>query len=238
MRYQYLDILRWLCILLMILFHLNYSLVNIFELDFLNFSESFWYVLWRVSALWFMMISGGSFYLASQKYSAAQLQKKYLKYAWVLAVIAIGITLVTYVFAREQLILFGILHLFAVSFFLLPFMVRFRYWVFISLVVVLVIWLLFDTQTELRYLFPLWFYSSDFRSADYYPLMPYFWYVLAWYVLAQMLEKYNLMQVFALNRKLIFPEKILSWLGKRSLIIYIIHQPIIIAALWSILTFM
>jgi len=212
MRYQYLDILRWICIVLMVLFHLNYSLVNIFDIHFLNFSETFWYVVWRVSALWFMMISWASFYLASKKYSAAQLQNKYISYGWVLAIIALGITLGTYFFMPDQLILFGILHFFAVSFFLLPFISRVRYWAILALFAIAIITQLWDTQVSNAFMFPLWFYNSDFRSADYYPLIPYFWYILWWYLIAGIGDRYNLLRVLQIERALNTQEIVLTYL--------------------------
>jgi len=128
MRYQYLDIFRWACIVLMILFHLNYSLVNIFNSEIINVSQSFWFVVGKIAALGFMIISGISFYLAKQKYSEQDLRNKYFKYAGTLCLIALGISLGTYFIIPEQLILFGILHLFALSFFLLVFVSKLGYY--------------------------------------------------------------------------------------------------------------
>lgn len=232
MRYQYLDILRWLCILLMISFHLNYSLVNIFENQVLNFSETFWYLLGKLSALGFMMISGVSYYLASKKYSPQQLQRKYFRYSGVLTIIALGITLLTYFFIPSQLILFGILHLFAVSFFLLPFVTRTKF--FLGLLGVIIVYATFFWEKDVTvwYLFPLWFYNSDFKSADYYPLIPYFWYIIWWYLIALYWEKYGVIRRLHLKRRLLLPEKILAYIGKKSLILYLIHQPIIIIFIW------
>lgn len=83
MRFQRLDILRGIAIVLMVLFHLNYSLVNIFGIEFLNFSEIFWYILGKISAIGFITIAGISFFLAEKKYGK-DLWKKYWKYSVVL----------------------------------------------------------------------------------------------------------------------------------------------------------
>jgi len=238
MRYQYLDILRWLCILLMVVFHLNYSLVHIFDSEILNFSEIFWNMLWRVAAIWFITIAGASYFLASQKYTGQELQLKYIKYAGVLFCISLGITATTYVLIPEQLIVFGILHFFAVSFLLLPLVTRIQYGAIITLLFLLLVSVMFEKQVQNSYAFPLWFYNSDFRSADYYPLVPYFWYMLGWYLMAQTWKKYNFLSLLHLKRKLYFYEKCLSMLGKKSLMIYLIHQPIIIGVIWSIIGYM
>lgn len=127
MRLEKLDILRGIAITLMVLFHLNYSLVHIFGIEVLNISEVFWYILGKISALGFISIAGISFFLAEKKYGI-ELWKKYWKYSAILAGIAGSISFVTYFFFPEQYISFGILHFFALSFFLLPFFSRFQYW--------------------------------------------------------------------------------------------------------------
>jgi len=237
MRYQYLDILRGICIVLMILFHLNYSLVNIFGSEIINFSQYFWYIVGKISALGFMIISWVSFYLAKQKYSEQDLRNKYFKYAWVLALIALGITLVTYFFIPEQLILFGILHLFAVSFFLLVFVSKLGYYCGIVAGMLIFLWLIFPVSVENRFLFPFWFTHSEFYSADYYPLIPYFWYILWWYFIALLSDRYNFLRYLRVERDLYFVEALTARIGKYSLIIYLIHQPIIITLLYIMLRF-
>jgi len=83
MRLQRLDILRGTAIVLMVVFHLNYSLVNIFGIESLNFSELLWYILGKIAALGFMTIAGISFSLAEKKYGK-NIWEKYWKYAFVL----------------------------------------------------------------------------------------------------------------------------------------------------------
>lgn len=237
MRYQYIDILRGLMILLMIVFHLNYSLVNIFESEIINFSETFWYILGKISALGFMTIAGVSYFLAEEKYTEQELHVKYFKYACVLAAISLTITAITYILIPEQLIVFGILHFFALSFVLLPFITKIRYGAIITLVFIVLVSYIWNYRVELGYLFPLWFYNSDFSSADYYPLIPYFWYILWGYIAAVMWDKYNILHIFHAQRKLSFPEEILTYLWKRSLLVYLIHQPIIIWIIWAVTYF-
>lgn len=58
---------RGVAILLMVLFHINYSLVNIFGIEFFNFSELFWYIVGKISAIGFIFIAGISFFLAGEK---------------------------------------------------------------------------------------------------------------------------------------------------------------------------
>ena len=236
MRYQYLDILRWLAIVLMVLFHLNYSLVYIFENETLNFSETFWYILGKISALGFIFISGMSFYLASQKYSREKLTEKYLRYALILALCAWAITLITAIFFPEQLILFGILHFFALSFALLPFITRSRALVIAVIVMIISIYFYFPQRIESWLLFPLGFVPNNFYSADYYPLIPYFCVILWWYLWAEFFTKNNLMKYFYIPEELNSLQKILSHIGKYSLFVYLVHQPFIIGFLYIFLS--
>ncbi len=230
MRYQYLDILRWIAILLMILFHLNYSLVYIFENNILNFSETFWFVLGKTSALWFMIISGVSFFLAREKYGD-EIRKKYIKYAGILALIALWITIWTALFMSSQLIVFGILHLFAVSFFLLPFIAKLEYFSGFLAIILIASWAVFPLMTNIWWLFPVGIISPEFYSADYYPLIPYFWYILLWFFVWKCMQKYKLFRYLSLWREMNALEKVLRYMGRNSLVIYVLHQPIIIASL-------
>ena len=234
MRYQYLDILRWLAIVLMVLFHLNYSLVYIFGNEILNFSEAFWYIIGKISALGFMSISGMSFYLASQKHSRGELTEKYLRYALILALCSWAITLITVIFFPEQLILFGILHFFALSFALLPFITRSKALVIAVIVMIISIYFYFPQSIESWLLFPLGFVPNDFYSADYYPLIPYFSMILVWYLWGEFLAKNNFMRYLHISRELYFIEKILSCIGKYSLFVYLIHLPVILWVIYSI----
>ena len=83
MRIERLDILRGVAIVMMVVFHLNYSLVNIFSIDILNFSDNFWYIVGKSSAILFIVIAGFSFFL-SEKKSPEKIVRKYFLYMLVL----------------------------------------------------------------------------------------------------------------------------------------------------------
>ena len=78
MRLEKLDVFRAIAIVLMVIFHVNYSLVYIFNIDILNFSKIFWFIEGKISAFLFIFIAGFSFFLAEKKYKN-KIIKKYFK---------------------------------------------------------------------------------------------------------------------------------------------------------------
>ena len=127
MRLERLDIIRGIAIFLMVIFHLNYSLVNIFNSQILELPANIWFYIWRISALLFIIIAGISFVLAENKYKI-KIIKKYIKVSIFLWIIAFFISLSTLLFFPEQYIRFWIIHFFSLSFLLLLLFRKFKYY--------------------------------------------------------------------------------------------------------------
>ena len=234
MRYQWLDILRGIAVVLMILFHLNYTLVNIFEVYVLDFSEIFWYVLGKIAAILFICISGISFFLAEQKYKR-DIMKKYVWVSSILWCIALGISIGTYFLIPEEYIRFGIIHFFAFSFLLLLVFRYLRYWNICIWTLIIIYGVYFIPVVNIEYLYLLWYRYPGFSSADFYPLFPYFWVILLWYSSWLLLEKYNLFGILHIKRELTSLEWWLEYIWKRSLLLYLIHQLIIIVMIYTLM---
>lgn len=231
MRYDKLDILRWTAIVFMIIFHINYSLSKIFWINTLNFSDFFWFIIWKIWVILFIIISWISFFLAEKKYRD-KINKKYLKYSIFLWVIAIFITLITYFFIPSQIILFGIIHFFSISFLLIVFLRKLRYFNLIIWTIITILPFFINMKTKYSYLSFLWFIKPPFYSSDFYPLIPYFWFFLISYSLSIFLDKtWLLKKIFWWNYNGYF-WKWLKYFWKNSLTIYLIHQPIIITIIY------
>ena len=231
MRLEKLDILRWIAIIMMVLFHLNYSLVNIFSSNVLNFSEIFWFYIWKIAAILFISIAGISFYLAEKKYWK-YIYRKYFRYALALSCIALLISICTYLYFPEQYIRFGIIHFFALSFFILPLFIRFGYMNIILWAWIILSWLFISEPISNEYLYWLWFIYPGFSSADYYPLIPYFWVILIWYALWYVLDRFSGLIIFQKKGQKNKLEKALIFSWRKSLLIYLIHQPIILGVIY------
>jgi len=231
MRYDKIDIFRWIAIILMVLFHINYSLVYIFQIYILDFSSVFWFIIWKTRVLLFIILSSFSFFLAQNKYQDKVI-KKYLKYSFLLFFISISISLFTYFFMKNQLILFGILHFFSLSFLLILLLRKFYKFNLLLSFVIILFPFFFDTVIKNHYLFPFGFTYPWFYSADYYPLIPYFWVFLLWYSSVKYLYIKWIFQEFFILKKETKVNSFLKYIWKKSLIIYLIHQPIIISIIY------
>ena len=231
MRFNKLDLFRWIAIILMIIFHINYSLVNIFWIHYINKYPNVWFIVWKIAAILFIFIAWISFYLALQKYKE-KIYFKYFKVIFLLAIIASLISFFTYILINKQYIKFWIIHFFALSFFLLLFFYRFKYYNILFWLIFIIYWIFFIPIIQNKYFYFLWFIYNWFKSADYYPIFPYFWIMLFWYSFALYLSdnwKLNILQ--SKNKQNIF-DRILEYFWKNSLIIYLIHVPIIILIIY------
>ncbi len=215
----------------MVLFHLNYSLVHIFNNNILNISDTFWFYEGWFSALLFIFIWGLSFYLSEKKYWNNIVQK-YLKISALLALIAVCISFSTYFFFPEQYIRFWIIHFFALAFLLLIFFRKLKYYNILIWILIIIYGFYYIPVVDSQYFYFLGFIYPWFSSGDFYPLFPYFWVMLLWYSCGLFLEKINKLKLLKIqNKKSIF-QKYLIYIWKKSLLIYIIHQPIIIGIIW------
>ncbi len=223
-RYHLLDMLRGICIILVVWYHVLYNLSEIFGGEYAffrsagmdNFRDGFVGVL--------VVLAGISCSLTRSNWRRG------------LRTLAGGllITVVTAVVMPGQLITFGILHFFgccmllyaaahrlleklpvwpgAAAGFLLYFLTR----------------NLYSTVTGVPHSFLL--FALGFRtghtSADYYPMLPWVFLFLAGGFLGRLFARDAVPDVFRKN-----PVPALSWLGRHTMSIYLLHQPVVYGAM-------
>lgn len=217
----------------------------VYDLDFfagapIDALSTFWTLFARASALPFIFISGVSLSVAYAQ-SIAQGKKyasiKLIKRAITLLGYAAGITLVTYILIPHEAIYFGILHLLGccalLGFFFLP------YTWFSLITGIMLIGLdswVSTTYVDYMWLIPVGFAPDTFESLDYFPLIPFFGVFLIGIFFGNILYPNGI-------RRFSLPDfshntvvKFLNAIGKRTLLIYLIHQPIIfgLAKLYNI----
>ena len=85
------------------------------------------------------------------------------------------------------------------------------------------------TAVSAKWLYPLGFMAPGFRSADYFPLLPWFFLFLIGTALGGWCLTHRD------NKLLAAPlPKALTWPGRHSLIIYVLHQPVLYGISWLI----
>jgi uncharacterized membrane protein len=213
-RSRVIDAIRGLTIILMIFFHFSFDLYNFGFLKTDIIHEPFWYALPRVIVFLFIFAVGMSLTLAHQdKINWRPFWKRFLK----ISAFALLISLVTYNLFPDNWIYFGTLHAIAlISVMSLPFLKKPK----LSLLLALLLFIpsiFFDKNIP-------WF-SLPHQSWDY--IEPFPW------------VGASLLGVFAVHKKLhlqSIPDnrlvRSLNFLGKHSLFIYLVHQPILFGSVY------
>ena len=238
-RVHGMDELRGFLILFVVLYHLLYDLAVLFPVG-IDWMFSPWMNRLRDLFTGTLIVISG----VSCLYSRSNLRRGLRTFG-----LAIGLTLVTAVFLPSQLILFGILHFFGAAMMLYPLLrrglKRIPTWpgVFGGLVLYLFTKEIYYGTvgfgpiqfTVPAFLYDHWFtYPLGFRcagvsSADYYPLLPWIFLFVAGSFLGRVIQAGRFPQGFYRSHC-----PALAWLGRHTLAIYLIHQPVFYGVLYLI----
>jgi uncharacterized membrane protein len=216
-RANYLDALRGIAVIWMIIFHTGYDLKTLGFVAW-NFSEGFWYAFPRVIAFTFLFCVGVSLHYSQRpqiRWDA--LKKRSLK----LGIAALIISLSTYYMFPSHWIFFGTLHCILIGSLLGALVVNRRPLALGLLITILILQYGLDFDIK-------WVSSIVQRpSLDFIPIYPWFWAILLGIVSAPFLSEFRAL------RELPVPG-VLRFLGQHSLKVYLIHQPLIYGSLWVI----
>jgi len=224
-RVQLIDFIRGMDILPMVLY--NYLV----SLDFLGIihippSFIFWFTLPCLIAGTFILLSGISAFLSYRR-EKRHFMRRYFLRGFKLLIFATLITLFTYVFVRQGTIFFGILHFFAFSSFLVPFLIKYRKFNLVAGLIIITLGLCLQfTTIDFYQLLWLGFIPENFTTLDYFPILPW----LGVLMIGIYIGKETANEISKIKIKSRFG-KILTFLGRNSLTIYLIHLPILILLL-------
>lgn len=236
-RHVELDILRSLAILMMVFYHIGFDLRAFFAVR-LDLASPLWRVPQRVSAMLFLLLVGMSAWVAWNRARATyptfwSAYRRPLRRGLTVLWWGLVITLVTYALIPGQYIRFGILHLIGVCMLLLPFTAHKREWnVVFGYLIVILGFLIGPVRMDTSpLLIPFGFIPLHFSTLDYYPLLPWGGIPFIGMGIAAFLYPREQRQIPPTPYWL----HLLSVPGQHSLFIYLVHQPIILAALWWIM---
>ncbi len=237
-RIAIIDELRGLALLNMIVYHFLYDLAAIYNSgpDWMFSPKT---EIWQeYICISFIAIAGISIPYAKNPF----------KHGIIVLACGIGISLVTYAFMPEMFIVFGILHMIGISILLYVILrhpinkINNIIGFIVSIVLVILTWNAVNGYLgigdftislpviESNWLLPLGITSGSFTSADYFPLLPYFFIFTAGVFLSDWIKRWPLWT----RKTHIRP---LQFVGQHTLIIYLAHQPLILSCLYLYFNF-
>ena len=237
-RFWEVDLLRGIAILLMVLYHFAFDL-NYFGLVKIDVNSGIFLSLARFTVTLFLLLVGLSLYLSLSRAELLGRQDRFKwrlfrRSAWILA-LALCITIVTYLLLGRGYIVFGALHLIGLSL-LLAYPFLGMGWKNFILGSILIILGLYVPEISVEHFWLLWLGMAppEFYSLDYVPLLPWFGVVLFGVGLGDLLYPGYRRRVTWLDQIAVSGcswARLLCYLGRNSLTIYLVHQPLIILLL-------
>ena len=226
-RIELLDAWRGFALLGMIMHHVIFDLEEMFNKNAGFFSRPWINVSAAFFWTQFMLIAGIS----------SRLSRSNLKRGLFVLACAMALTIITVIFFPGDEIYFGILHFMGCA--MIFYALTGKYWTklkniqpFLYIALFLIFCLLtmnFNTQKlsfdyksfTVPYLFAFGFPTSLFISADYFPLLPWIFIYLSGAWIGGIIKEKELPDWFYAR------VPVLSFMGKRSLLIYFLHQPVV-----------
>lgn len=234
-RFWELDFFRGVAVVMMILYHLLYDL-SYFGGYSIDVHSGFWLHFAQTTAVIFILLVGISLTLSASKAkmlgSTEMLFIHLLKRSLKIFSLGMAITLVTYLLIGRGFIVFGILHFIGVAIILAyPFLKLRTSNIFIGFIFILIGLYLQGLTFDFPGLFWLGITSENFYTLDYFPLFPWFGVVLIGIFLGNSLYPGHRQRIDLPDLSSSLWIRPCNALGRRSLLIYLIHQPALIAIL-------
>ena len=234
-RFWEIDFFRGIAIVKMIISNFIFDLVvlasfNLGAMDFLwDFSRL------TFAAIMFLFLIGISLTISFsrvQKNSSREIYKKYFIRGSRLFFLGILITIITWFLFNSGTIYFGVLHLIGISIIIATPLLRFKklnLLLGISLIIIGIY--LQGLVFDFPWLLWLGFIPYGFYTLDYFPLLPWFGVVLLGMFFGKVLypngkRRFNIREV---DNPI---TNFFCFLGRYSLYVYLIHQPVIMAILY------
>jgi len=238
-RFWEIDLLRGIAIILMIIFHFFYDL-NFYKIYKISLYTDFFLVYAYAVGSVFILLVGISLSLShsriKNKLSKQQIIKKFFIRGLKIFTLGLIISLATWLYLREGFIIFGVLHCIGLSIILaVPFLKLKKFNLILGIILVSFGIILKSFTFDFYWLMWLGFTPTTLYTVDYYPLLPWFGIVLIGIFVGNIFYKDYKRIISVRDLSKYKPIKFFSFLGRNSLIIYFLHQPILIAIIHLLL---
>lgn len=214
-RFDVLDGWRALAVALMLVYHFLYDLALFGVISWERLFSTPLNVMQKFICCSFILLAG-----ASARFSRDNLRRG-------IVVLAAGIAVELGALAGGQIIRFGILQFMGVSMalyhFLGKYLQKLRPAVLTgasAVLFALTAWWTSAATVSVGWLYPLGLMAPGFHSADYFPLLPWFFLFLIGTVLGGWCLDHRDSRLLAASLP-----RALTWPGRHSLVIYLLHQP-------------
>lgn len=218
-----LDAFRGICLIGMVIIHFLYDLTVLYGIVTWEPPAGFVFVQ-QWGGVLFLLLSGICVTLGSRS-----VRRGLIVLASGMIVSAVTYGMYRFGFSgRGIIIYFGILHCLGICMLLWFMFKKLPWWALAVLGCILVgVGMYFRELTvESLWLFPLGLTTADFQSSDYFPILPY----LGFFLLGAALGR----TVYGKKQTLLpkvndrnFLLRALQWCGRQSLLIYLLHQPVL-----------
>ncbi|QEF95025.1 DUF1624 domain-containing protein [Methanothermobacter sp. KEPCO-1] len=230
-RFHEVDAMRGIAVVMMIVYHV------IFDLDFLgavelDLNSPIIWLTGRLAAFLFIFLVGVSLSLSHSRRGSG-VPGHYIRRGVMIFIYGLLITAATWVYPHEGFIVFGVLHFIGVAVIITyPFAGRRALSLIAALLALAAGMRVSGLMVDTPYLLWLGLKPPGFYTLDYFPLLPWLGVVLLGIFTGDTLYPGYRRRW---NGELPGRNHALEFLGKHSLTIYFIHQPVILAFTWFLM---
>lgn len=217
-----LDAFRGLCVMGMIGVHFVYDIVYLYGLVDWQLPAAFLF-LQQWGGVLFLLLSGICVTLGSRS-----IRRGLIVFAAGLLVTAVTIVMHRFFsFGESVLIQFGVLHCLGICMLLWPVFRKLPWWALVIAGGVLAAlgFYVSGIRVPFPWLIPLGLRPEGFLAADYFPLLPNLGFFLLGAAIGRTAYKQKVSLLPDISHSI--PIRVLSFFGRQSLLIYLLHQPIL-----------
>ena len=229
MRIFLLDISRGICVFAMIIYHFYWDLGYFGFIDLRSVTQGLGLFIAQIIGLSFITIAGISSRLLSL---SNNYKSKFRKRLFTLVSISIAISTLTFILDKSSFIFFGILHFLSVcaiiSLILIKIKSNFQLLIiFVAAGLISISGITFNVPFILSW---IGFNEEPPITNDFYPMIPWITFYFFGFWLGGMINKIPIKKSSNLsisNTQIGIVLKITEYVGRKSLLIYILHQPLL-----------